>query len=246
MKIVSPYRPFEPESAAHRKLGAFDWIAALSMLRASVRQSCACETYALTDVDTVLPAPAHHYATTQARLMLWIVEVSLCYLRSDDFDQDTVLVSPDVVVTGDLRRWFRADLGVVVRFGPKYVTKPILNAVQFWRHAAKEALIAFYAEALRIAETLPEGFLRWGADTEPIRQLVSPIVGGGGRRLDLSVAFLDHHSLFAPVSTRYLEHAITGGGLVRFPQPIVDFKGLRKHSMAAYVRATAERQAVPA
>jgi hypothetical protein len=61
MKIVSPFRPFPPESSAHRKLGPFDWVGALQMLGTSARASCDCATFALTDVDTDLPVPAYQY-----------------------------------------------------------------------------------------------------------------------------------------------------------------------------------------
>ena len=57
MRVVSPYRPFVPESGSHQALGPFDWVGALGMLRTSVRVACGCETYALTDVDTTLPGP---------------------------------------------------------------------------------------------------------------------------------------------------------------------------------------------
>lgn len=215
MKVVSPYRPFAPESPAHLRLGPFDWIGALEMLRVSVRRTCACETFAITDVDTALSVPNYQYVTTERRLMLWILDVSLRYLQSDDFDQDTVLVSPDTLIRGDLGRWFTgSDLGVLTRQTPKFVHKPILNGVQWWAHHGKARLIAFYTDALDLAKTLPEALLRWGADTEPFVRLLEPIQFGAVYRKDLRVQFIDSSRLR--------------------PQVIVDFKGQRKREMAAY------------
>ncbi len=216
MKVVSPYRPFVPESPAHLRLGPFDWIHALDMLSASVRRSCACETFAITDVDTDLAVPSYQYVTTERRLMLWILDVSLQYLQSDDFDQDTVLVSPDTLVLGPLQRWFvgSADLGVLARHKLKFVNKPILNGAQWWAVKGKAHLIAFYEQALALARTLPENLLRWGADTEPFVQLLSPLQHGSAYRAGLVVQFID---------------ATT----VR-PHVILDFKGQRKHEMASY------------
>jgi hypothetical protein len=82
VRVVTPFRPFEPESREHLELGPFDWIGAIGMLRASVERSCHCETVAVTDVDTTLPGPTFQYATTHRRLMLWILDVSLRYLES--------------------------------------------------------------------------------------------------------------------------------------------------------------------
>jgi hypothetical protein len=72
LRVVSPYRPFVPESQAHQLLGEFDWVAALRMLRVSVTKAMGCDTVAITDVDTDLPGPTFHYETKERRLMLWI------------------------------------------------------------------------------------------------------------------------------------------------------------------------------
>jgi len=238
MKVVSAYKPFIAESAAHRALGPFDWVAALQMLRASVTHSCGCQTFALTDLGTALPVPTHHYATRERRLMLWILEVCLCYLRSDDFDDDTVMISPDLLVFADLGRWFRADLGVVVRPLDKYVKRPLLNQVQFWRHAAQVPLAAFYREALAIARTLPAELIEWGADTTPLVRLLSPLVVGPMSRAGLSVYGIDRRDVLAPLSTGDIARLDAGRAPARPPCPIVDFKYLRKKRMAQYFAAT--------
>lgn len=236
MKLVSPFRPFVPESPAHRKLGPFDWVGALEMLFSSAQLTNGCQTYAITDVDTDLPVSAYHYETTERRLMLWILDVSRCYLESKDFDQDTVMVSPDMLVFQDLRPWFTADLGVLVRSALKYPGKPLLNGVQFWRHAGQDRLVAFYRKALAIAQTLPENSLRWGADTVPLVRLLSPIELGISQRAGLTVSCIDREEVLDSINVGDLEpgHAP--------PRPVFavsDFKGpQRKKLMRAYYDAT--------
>jgi hypothetical protein len=219
MKVVSPFRPFVPESSAHLALGPFDWVGALQMLRSSVRHHCACETFAITDVDTALPGPTYRYETQERRLMLWLLEVALCYLRSDDFDDDTMLISPDTLVTADLSRWFRADLGVMVRTAAKYADKPLLNGVQCWRVAAKNRLVAFYAQALEGARQSVPDLIRWGADTSALVDLLTPLQAGHFARAGLSVFGFEAWQVFRPAAP----------GVIT---PIVDFKGRRKHAMA--------------
>lgn len=234
MRIVTPYRPFPPESEEHLALGAFDWIGAIGMLRASVERSCLCETVTLTDVDTSLPGPVFQYVTTRRRLMLWILEVMLRYLESPDFDQDTVMVSPDILVLGDLGPYFKADLGVIVRSAEKFIAAglPLLNSVQWWRVEAKNRLIAFYRQALDIAETLPEDVIRWGADTEPLLRLLSPLERGLSRRSGLTVSAIDQSEIMTSFTRRMdsqMRAGVTYHGL-----PLIDFKFLRKHSMREF------------
>jgi len=244
MKIVSPYRPFPPESSAHRKLGPFDWIGALQMLATSARASSQCDTYALTDVDTTLPVPAYQYRTTHRRLMLWILEVCLRYLESDDFDEDTVMVCPDILVLGDLRPFFQADLGVIVRLDAKYVEaeRPLLNSVQWWRVEAKDRLVAFYQRALAIAEGLVPALIEWGADTVPLVELLSPLEHGVSQRAGLSVFAVDQREAMAAFSSSLLRR-LGGPRSVVVPMPLLDFKYGRKLYMRAYFEA-AFRQGV--
>lgn len=239
MKIVSPFRPFAPESQAHLRLGPFDWIGALRMLAASARESCHCETFAITDVDSPLPVPHHAYVTHERRLMLWILEVSLRYLESDDFDQDTVMVSPDILVFGDLRPYFGADLGVIVRMDEKYVhaDRPLLNSVQWWAHAAKPRLVAFYRRALDLAHTLTEDVITWGADTVPLVALLSPLERGQSRRAGLTVLAVDQTEVMTAFSATLLRKTLAGR-VVRPDVPLLDFKYGRKVYLQQYFDAT--------
>ncbi len=242
MKVVSPFRPFAPESAAHRKLGPFDWIGALRMLAASVQQSNQCETFALTDVDTDLPVPAYRYVTTERRLMLWILEVTCCYLESADFDQDTALLSPDILALGSIRAFVTADLGLVVRPGEKYVHKPLLNGVQLFAHAAKARLGPFYRHVLAYAKTLPEPLLRWGADTLPLVDLLAPLEVGIRARAGLTVCGIDRARIFGSLSPHDGARVARGLRPSRPTAPLLDFKGLRKWSMRQYFAATIGRR----
>lgn len=239
MRVVSPYRPFAPESPAHRRLGPFAWERALACLATSVARACQCETCALTDLATRLPVPSFQYATREPRLMLWILEVSLAYLASADFDRDTVMVSPDILIYGDLRMGFReADLAVLVRAGAKYARRPLLNGVQWWAVAAQPRLIAFYHAALMRARELPASAQVWGADTLPLVDLLAPLEVGVMMRRGLRVRGLPHTSVLTECSTRDIA-MLQRTGRVPFPVvPIVDFKGLRKHNLFAYFDAT--------
>lgn len=235
MKVVSAYRPFPAESAAHKKLGAFDWPGALAMLRVSVRASCRCETYALTDLSTRIAGPAHRYPARESRLMLWLLEVWLQYLESDNFDDDTVMISPDALVFDDLRPWFQADLGVVVR-GGKFAGKPLLNGVQFWARAAQPRLVAFYRQVRLMAARLTEDVIRWGGDTAPILELLAPLHAGLTTRAGLSVCGIRHEGFFRCPSA--VDVARIANGRRPAPTTITDFKYLKKQLMAAYFAAT--------
>lgn len=235
--MVSPYRPFAPESVEHQRLGAFDWVDALRMLATSVHQSCGCPTYALTDVDTELGVPAYQFQTKERRLMVWMLEVALCYLESDRFDEDTVMVCPDTLVFDDLSSYFTADLGIVVRPSAKYAARPIINSVQWWAVSARRRLVLFYRQALAIAKSLPEKLLIWGADSEPIRQLLHPITIGPALRagVDVNMIYMPHimSSLPQTVMDDLDAHRPVGRPAV----PIADFRYTRKHYMRRYFEA---------
>jgi hypothetical protein len=235
LRVVSPYRPFAAESLEHQELGPFNWVGAIEMLQESVRRYCPkTEAVVITDVDTDLSVPALSFTTTERRLMLWILDVSLRYLESDAFDRDTVMVSPDMLVLGDLRPWFTADLGVLVRPEEKHqqTGRTVLNQVQWWSHAAKRSLVAFYRRALSIARTLPEDVIRWGADTEPIRQLIDPIEVGVGARSGLRVSQIHFASVMESLSRGNIDRLALGEPLV-VTHAVLDFKYTRKHFMRA-------------
>lgn len=227
MRIVAPFRPFPPESPAHRKLGPFDWIGALGMQRESARRTAGVEAIAITDVDTDLPGPSLKYETRHRRLMLWILEVSLRYIESGDFDRDTVMISPDILVLGDPRRWLGDyDLGVTIRTAERYAERPLINSVQFWRPHAKEKLAAFYRSALAVAEALPDAAIRWGADTIPLVQLLSPLALGVQDRAGIRVKMFEYNDVVVgpkipPETARQLRR-------------LVDFKNQAKLGMRDY------------
>jgi hypothetical protein len=187
----------------------------------------------VTDVDTTLPGPTFQYATTHRRLMLWILDVSLRYLESPDFDRDTVMVSPDILVLGDLRGFFKADIGVIMRTADKFLNeRPLLNSVQWWSVAAKDRLVAFYRQALEIAETLSDDVICWGADTEPLLRLLSPLEVGVSERAGLTVSAVDQREVMATFSRRILRQMRD-----RQPYqglPLLDFKYLRKKHLREF------------
>jgi hypothetical protein len=231
-QVVSPYRPFPAESDEHLALGPFDWEGALGMLRESATKSCGVETYAITDVDTELPVPAFRFETEERRLMLWILEVSLRYLESPAFTRDTVMVSPDALILGDLAPWFTADLGVLVRPEQKHQQsgRAILNQVQWWRVKAKKRLAQFYREALALAKTLPEDVIKWGADTAPLQQLLSPMEVGLTERAGLSVDLIHASVPMESLSSVNINRLDCGLPLL-VSRPVLDFRYTRKWHM---------------
>lgn len=233
-RIVSPYRPFPPESAEHQALGPFDWVAALQMMAESATRSCGCQVAAITDVDTNLPVPSFYFETRERRLMPWILEVSLRYLESPAFDRDTVMVSPDMLVLGDLSRWFTADLGILVRPEEKHQQsgRAILNQAQWWRVTAKTRLVAFYAQALALARALPEPILTWGADTVPLQQLLAPLEVGAVERGGLQVSLIHAAEPMESLSGVNINRLAVGEPLL-VSRPLLDFRYTRKRHMPA-------------
>lgn len=245
MRIVSPFRPFVPESVEHMNLGPFDWHSALEMSRESVTR-LGGEWFALTDVDTTLHVPALKYQTVSRRLMVWIVEIALRYLESAEFDCDTVMMSPDMLLYGRLEPFVQGDLGVVVRTGAKYREsgRTVLNACQVWRHAAQARLVAFYRQAVAIAQRLPEERLRWGGDTDPLIQLLAPIGEAGLMdRGGLQVFFIDEAIIMDSVTEEEIGLLRDGRFKRHASAPMTDFKYKKKLAMAAYFDATIGRAA---
>lgn len=231
-QVVSPYRPFPAESDEHLVLGPFNWEEALGMLRASVQRSCRVKTFAITDVDTTLAVPSFQFETTERRLMLWILEVSLRYLESPQFDKDTVMISPDILVLGDLSPWFRGDLGVLVRPEEKHQLsgRAILNQVQWWRVGAKKRLVTFYRRALALAQAMPEDVIRWGADTAPLQQLLAPLEIGLVTRDGLAVDMIHASVPMESLSGVNINRLDQGLGLL-LSRPVLDFRYTRKWHM---------------
>lgn len=238
MKAVTPFKPFEAESSAHQRLGPFDWIDAISMLRVSVAKSCKCETFVLTDQSSAVPGEAHRYPTRHNRLMPWLLEINLRYLESDDFTDDTVLLSPDMLVYRNLRGWFKADLGIIARLSKKFrANRNLLFGVQFWRPSGRKALIRLYRDALAEAESYSEDLLKWGADIEPFYSRLHPEKYGTHQRGDLSVHFIGETSLMLSIND-VDRTALDQAKPVHPGAPIIDFRYLRKHWMRPYFDAT--------
>lgn len=247
IRIVIPFRPFEPESDLHKSLADFDWIAALRHVIHSARESCQCDVHVLTDIDTDLgDLPALKYATTQRRLMLWTLDVCARYLESRDCDRDTIMLDVDQLIFDDLALVFdrKADLGVLVRVDEKHAAveggQPLLNGVQFWRGKAKKRLAQFYRKALDRALALPESRIVWGADSDAVRALVEPIALGVHMRGAVRVQMLEASSVLEAFTDVH-QDALNAGTAPRPSRPVLDFRWKRKPAMphvfdAAFVK----------
>lgn len=237
MRIVSPYQAFPVEAHPESDvIASFDWVAALRMLDRSAQARAKTGIIVLTDHATdVGDLPAFRYATTATRLQQWLIEIRLAYLRSDAFDQDTVLVSPDTLIMGPLDKVFlpEADLAILMRPGPKHKGqwKQILNSVQWWRYTAKDLLIAFYEEAWRIGQTLDEDLQVWGGDTEALRLVLAPIRPGLVVRAGMRVQMMPETEAFRSVSGRDVRLLAAGQQVEPPGVPLYDFKYLRKQYM---------------
>lgn len=247
VRFVAPFRPMQAECEHHKALPNFDWIAAIRMMRASVERACRASVQVLTDVDTTLPFPMLRYDTTHRRLMLWYLEVCLAYLASDDFDRDTVMLDSDQLVFGDLTRWFEPsmDLGLLVRPQPPNDERGycILNGVQWWAVQAKSKIIAFYRQALTIAESLPEHNLIWGADTIALQELLKPYaIGSTVERAGARVRMIFADSVLERCSRAQI-HKIRDGQAPVVGRDVVDFRNHRKEFMADFYACTIGRAA---
>lgn len=242
VRIVAPFRPMPAECEHHKALPDFDWIAAIRMMRHSVERACGTSVAVLTDVDTTLPFTMLRYVTIHRRLMLWYVEICLAYLRSDDFDRDTIMLDSDQLVFGDLARWFAPtmDLGLLVRPPPPREKNGyrILNGVQWWPVQAKAKLVAFYRQALAIAESLPEAQIAWGADTIALQELIQPYaIGSTVERAGVRVRMIPADDVLERCSSEQI-HRIRRGQTPIPTRDVTDFRNRRKSFMADFYRAT--------
>jgi hypothetical protein len=121
-----------------------------------------------------------------------------------------------------------------VRVAEKYSSKPMLNGAQWWKHIAKDRLVAFYREALERARTLPENYIAWGADTIPIVDMLSPMEAGPMSRAGLEAFGISHVGMLYPVMAHDVARMDMGKRPFDPPFPLTDFKGLRKAHMRRY------------
>jgi len=240
LKIVSAYTPIPINESVspgdfHKELAlaGFDWLDALQMLRSSAQRRAGVETFAITNAE--LPFPHYRYATAEKKLMLWVLEVSLMYLASDDFDQNTVFIAPDSLVLKPLDVFGDFDIAVTWR-GPKFPwdgefpASALMNGLQWWAVAGKKRLVALYEQALDIARALPEAEQDWGADTIPLVRLLGPFEPGLFDRGGLALRVLPFGSLLTIVEHRR-------GKKEPASALVVDFKYRNKMHMREYYGA---------
>jgi len=237
VKIIAAYHRIEPYTEHHIALAAegFDWIEALRMLRRSAQLRAGVETFVITDQD--LPVPHYRYSTTESYLMLWILEVTLKYLESDDFDQNTVFLGADELVLKPLNFFLHADFDIAITSRPrldKYKDKPLMTGLMWFPVASRDKLIAFYRKALEIGRSLPTGQKRWGADTTPIVELLAPIQSGTYQRSGMTVCVFPWPTLAeaGPVFIRKFRQ----GKPPREDIAVLDFKYWYKRNMVEIYR----------
>lgn len=245
MIVVAPFKPF-PHEIHHEEFGLVWWLDAIRMMRASARASCRCPVMMITDRETTLPFPSWHYVTRERRPALWYLEIACCYLSSNEFTDDTVLLDSDQLVYRDLSPWFRhkMDLGILVR-RPSRDGAAIINGVQFWPVRSKTKLADFYERALNVARGLPDSQDASGADTVALVQLLEPLILGTRQRGGLNVRFIDSRDVSKPLSSDMIT-ALEYGRLRRPICSVLDFRHLRKLHMRAVYNETLQPHIGPA
>lgn len=248
IRLVAPFLPLPAECDHHIALAGFDWLDAIRMLSHSAELACGVPVQVLTDSSADMPLPCLRYQTTHRRLMLWVLEACLRYIESDDFDRDTVALDCDQLIYHDLRPFFRpsVDLGILIRatHARKDTWKKVLNGVQFWSVKAKTRLATFYRDALTCAERLGEDILKWGADTEAIRQLLEPVGLGLHHRHGVRVQMIDYARVLEPLSSEQIE-GLQRGVSPKASRAVTDFRYRRKRFMRQTYEMTIGRP-VPA
>lgn len=238
MIIVSPFKPLP---RAHRsqkhspeKIGEFDWVDALRMLSKSAERF-GYPVYAITDSD--LPVPHFKLKTKESNLMLWILEVSLAYIESEYFTEDTAFVCPDSLINNFFPTIDGFDIAVCVRFDDKYVDRPILNSVQLWTFKGRKKLAKFYRQCLEVARKLPGG-PEWGADTIPLEQLLAPLKPGYHHRAGVNVLMFPASQMLRTIHKADIEAVNHGIRPRETGACVIDFKADRKKHMKAFFNAT--------
>lgn len=248
IRLVAPFLPLPAATSHHQALPEFDWMGAIRMLSHSAELSCGVPVQVITDRDADLPVSCLRYPTVHRRLMLWVLEVCVQYLDSDDFDRDTVCLDCDQLIHRDLARYFVAqvDLGILVR--PRLLArdtwKKVINGVQFWAVRAKARLVAFYRAALARAERMTADLQHWGADTQAIRELLEPMATGLHRRLGMWVHLIDDATVSRPLSQDEID-GMRRGVAPRPTRAVTDFRYGRKRWMRQFYEMTVMTQ-VPA
>jgi hypothetical protein len=239
LRLVAPFKSIVPYKEHHIELPEGWWFDAITMLRDTGLHRAHANTYVITDEETELPfLHVLRYATRERCLMTWIVEVSLLYLESEAFDQDTVFISPDSLVRKNID-WFDGTFDIAVTARPmkeKYQRRPLKNGLQWWPLASKERLIALYREALSIARSLSDEEQRWGGDTTPFLQLLGPIVPGLHEVGTLRVMVFPHPTLME--ITNVVMRKLREGHCPDAGAAVADFKYRSKANMADYYRRT--------
>jgi hypothetical protein len=235
LRLVAPFLRLPPQSDHHRALPAFDWLGAIRMMSDSAERCCGVPVQVITDSGADMPLPCVRYETSHRRLMLWVLEVSLRYLESDDFDRDTVALDCDQLIYQDLRPFFavKADLGLLIRptMKHRHTWKKLLNGVQFWAVAGKARLIPFYREALAKAEQMSDALIDWGADTAAVCELIEPVELGLIKRAGLTLNLMDYQRVLEALSEEQIK-GLARGVTPRPMRAVLDFRYRRKAYMA--------------
>ncbi len=104
-------------------------------------------------------------------LMVWILEAQLEYLRSPDFDCNSIFFSPDALIIKPIHDKFTGfDLAVTLR--KQHDEYALNNGVIFISPKNKEGLIKLWERAVFICKCYREELQEWGGDQKALHDVL--------------------------------------------------------------------------
>lgn len=213
-----------PRRPAEKSVG-FDWHQAIRDLESSARKNLKAETFIVTDTRTTVEKPALRVGDAKAEsVILWLLDAQAAAIRAFD-GQRLIMASPDALIAGPLDMLFGDwDVCLFTRERPKSIVNSVVAVKASARLADKWDQIA------QDARKLSSDAREWGADLDavvdafqirPSENAVREVDGIRARLMPID-------GVFRSVDYR--------GKVQTLPEPVWDFKGLRKQLMPAYAR----------
>lgn len=164
-------------------------------------------------------------ADREPLLMNWVLAAQHHYINSSLFDCDTVIFSPDALITQPLESIFALnfDMAFTNRDHKRW---PINNGVIYLRPHRRQKIAAWWREAMQKCKEYDEETQNWFGDQQALHDLY---VQGNHHRLGLQVALLPCSNFNAsPASGEKLDTNLLKSAY------IVHMKGKRKDMMQRY------------
>jgi hypothetical protein len=119
--------------------------------------------------DIIRPDAKHIFFYNSSPLMVWILEAQLEYLKSPEFDCDSVFFSPDALIIKPIHDKFTGfDLAVTLKEQQKGIFA-LNNGVIFVSPKNKYWLIALWEHALWRCNNYRDELKEWGGDQKALQ-----------------------------------------------------------------------------